>query len=67
MQKERTPNAIYTAKMEGKRRPGRPRSRWADETESDLKAMEIINWKRKAQDRGEWRGIVREAKAHPAL
>ena len=32
-----------------------------------LKAMEIINWKRKAQDRGEGRGIVREAKAPAAL
>ena len=67
MREDRTPNVIYRTKMEGKRRPGRPRNRWGDETQSDLDKMKIINWKIKAQDRERWRELVREAKAHPAL
>ena len=67
MDAERMPKAVYKTKMEGQRKRGRPRSRWGDEIEKDLREMGINNWRSKAQDREKWRGIVREAKAHPAL
>jgi hypothetical protein len=33
-----------------------------DEVEQDLKQMGVRGWKRRAQNRDEWRSILREAK-----
>jgi hypothetical protein len=49
-----------------KRRKGRPRMRWLDDVESDLKKMEMKGWKEK-MDREQWRLVVEQAKAHPGL
>jgi hypothetical protein len=38
-----------------------------DDVESDLKKMEVIEWKEKMRDRKQWRLVVEEAKAHPGL
>jgi hypothetical protein len=46
---------------------GRPRMRWLDDIESDLKKMEVKGWKEKMRDREQWRLVVEEAKAHPGL
>jgi hypothetical protein len=35
--------------------------------ESDLKKMEVKEWKEKMRDREQWRLVVEEAKAHPGL
>jgi hypothetical protein len=56
-----------TTKMEGTRKRGRPRKRWTDEVEDDLKIMGIRNWHAVAKDRQEWRNIVLEAKVHKGL
>jgi hypothetical protein len=50
-----------------KRRKGRPRMRWLDDVESDLKRMEVKEWKEKVGDREQWRLVVEEAKVHPGL
>jgi hypothetical protein len=49
-----------STKMEGTRKRGRPRKRWIDEVEKDLKIMGIRNWHAVAKDRQEWRKIVLE-------
>ena len=41
MMEERIPKRIYKASMTGRRKQGRPRNRWKDEVEKDLKSMEI--------------------------
>jgi hypothetical protein len=54
-------------RLYSKRRKGRPRMRWPDDVESDLKKMEVKEWKEKMRDREQWRLDVEEAKAHPGL
>jgi GTP1/Obg family GTP-binding protein len=64
-------NAMLKRMLKGrlycKRRKGRPRMRWLDDVESDLKKMEVKGWKEKIRDREQWRLVVEEAKAHPGL
>jgi hypothetical protein len=67
MNNERIPKKIITTKIEGARKRGRPRKRWIDEVEEDLKIMGIINWHAVAKYRQEWRKIVLEAKVHNKL
>jgi hypothetical protein len=50
-----------------RRRRGRPRKRWLQDLEEDLRVMQVGRWWEKAQSKGEWRSIVMEAKAHPWL
>jgi hypothetical protein len=46
---------------------GRPRMRWLDDVESDLKKMKVKGWKEKMRDRKQLRLVVEESKAHPGL
>ena len=52
--------------MRGRPR-GRPRRRWGDGVQRDLRTMGVGDCWRIAEDRGNWRRIVSEAKAHPEL
>ncbi|XP_039287914.1 origin recognition complex subunit 3 [Nilaparvata lugens] len=49
-------------RMYNRRRKGRPRNRWTDDVEQDLRTLGVRNWKRQVEDRERWRGFVREAK-----
>ena len=67
MSENRTSRKIYKASMTGRRKQGRPRKRWKDEVEEDLRMIKVRGWRDKAKDRTEWRQIVRQAKAHTEL
>jgi hypothetical protein len=64
-------NAVPKRKLKGrlysKRRKGRPRMRWLEEVENDLKRMKVTGWKEKMRNREQWTLVVKEAKAHPGL
>jgi hypothetical protein len=63
----RMPKRIYKASMSGRRLQGRPRNRWKDEVEADLRKMEVRGWRTAAADRSRWKDVVQQAKAHPEL
>jgi hypothetical protein len=51
-----------------KTRPaGRPRLRWMDRVEEDIKRMKIVGWKAKVEDRQEWNRIVGQTETHRGL
>jgi hypothetical protein len=47
----------------GERTVGRPKRRWIEEVERQLKGMGVKDWKRMALERDKWKKIVEEAKA----
>jgi hypothetical protein len=47
---------------------GRPRTRWADVVQRDaLQLLGVRGWRRRAENRDEWRHALREAKARRGL
>jgi hypothetical protein len=61
------PKRMIKGKLYSRRRKGRPRLRWLEEVESDLKRMKVTGWKEKMRNREQWRLAVEEARAHPGL
>ena len=59
---ESRPVKISEGKLEGRGR-GRPRLRWINDVEDDLRKLGMKRWRTKALDREEWASIIREAKA----
>jgi hypothetical protein len=52
---------VSTVLQPGKIRKGRPRMRWLDDVENDLK-MKVKGWIEKMRNREPWRLVVEEAK-----
>jgi hypothetical protein len=46
---------------------GRPRLRWLEQVEEDLKKMKLRNWREKCRDRRLWNEIVKQAKTHKGM
>jgi hypothetical protein len=53
---------IFESKPEGRRNVGRPRLRWQDDVENDLRVMRVKRWRKKTQNRKEWASVIKEAK-----
>jgi hypothetical protein len=53
---------IFEGKLEGRRCRGRPRLRWINEVDDDLRKLGVKRWRTKAFGRVEWASIVREGK-----
>jgi hypothetical protein len=51
---------VLVGKIEGKRRPGRPRRRWEDNVKMSLQEVGCggIDWIELAQERERWRALV---------
>jgi hypothetical protein len=46
---------------------GRPRLRWLEQVEEDLKRMKVRSWRNKCGDRRMWNEIIKQAKTHQGL
>jgi hypothetical protein len=45
----------------------RPRMRWFEQVEEDLKKIKVRNWREKCKDRRMWNEIVKQGKTHQGL
>ena len=64
MDRNRAPSMLFRNDPEGRRGVGRPKMRWIDGVESDLRALGIRGWQSVANDRLRWNQILDQAKAH---
>jgi hypothetical protein len=58
----RSVKKIFGGKLEGRRGRGRPRLRWINNVEDDLRKLGVKRWRTKVLDRVKWASIVREGK-----
>ena len=57
MSSTRAPSILFNNDPEGRRDRGRPKLRWIDNVEKDLKALRVSNWRSTAQNRSTWNEI----------
>ena len=67
MENTRTTKKITKWKPYKTRLVGRPRLRWMDQVEEDLRRMKITGWRVKIEDRQVWNRIVEHIKTQPGL
>ena len=58
---------ILNTKLVGVRRVGRPKTRWENCVDQDMKILEVKNWKKFALDRDEWAKLLKKARDHQGL
>jgi hypothetical protein len=62
MEEERDPKKTLEGKPKGRRKRGKPRTRWIDNVEDDLRKMRSKRWRLRTADRREWRGMCEAAR-----
>ena len=67
MGQHRVPKKVLNMKPEDSRSVGRPRQRWLDSVENDLRSLNIRNWRRLASSREEWRKQVVDMAVAPEM
>ena len=63
MPEGRAPRDVLHGRPAGRRRQGRPRMRWLDDVEEDLRSLGVRGWRRRALDREDWRRVVAQTEA----
>jgi hypothetical protein len=61
MSGDRTVKKLFLGKPVGRRKAGRPKLRWFELIENDLKWTGVKRWRKKAEDRSVWAIVVKEA------
>ena len=55
MEEDRMPKKIFTQKLEGTKRRGRPRKGWREEVEREFQVLRVRKWREVVTDRTNWR------------
>jgi len=64
MEEERIPKKVLNGNFYTTRPVGRPRTKWENVVQRDaLQLLAISGWRRRAENRDEWRRLMRKAKA----
>ena len=67
MNNDRILKKIFDTKPDGVRRVGRPKLRWENGVDQDMRILEVKNWKKVALDRDDWAKLLKKARAHQGL
>jgi hypothetical protein len=60
MSDDKTVKKVLLEKPDGKRKVGRPKVRWLEPTEHDMKSIGVKGWTKKAEVRSVWAIILKE-------
>jgi hypothetical protein len=58
---ERMVKRVFLGNPEGRKKPKRPRLRWLDCVEDDLKILGVRRWRKSVEDHEEWAIVLKEA------
>ena len=67
MEESRAPSMLFRNNLEGRRGVGRPKTRWVDGVEADLRALGVRSWQSVARDRSRWIQVLDQARARKWL
>jgi hypothetical protein len=67
MEDNKNVKAIMKWNPIGRKSCGKPKTRWKDDVEADLRATKITNWRTRIEYKLAWKKIVEQAKTHPGL
>ena len=67
MNSDRTVKKIFNTKPDGARSAGRPKLRWEDGVDQDMRILGVKNWKKVVLNRDEWAQLLKKARAHQRL
>jgi len=67
MNNDRTIKKIFNVKPDGVRGVGRPKLRWEESADQDMRILEVKNCKKVALNRDEWTKLLKKARAHHGL
>jgi len=62
MNNDRTLKIIFNTKPDG-----RPKLRWKDGVDQDMRILGVKNWKKVALNRDKWTKLLKKARAHQGL
>jgi hypothetical protein len=66
MNKDKILKHIFNTKPDGGRKVGRPKLRWEDGVDQDMRILEVKNWKKVALNSDEWAKLLK-VRAHQGL
>ena len=67
MNNDRTLKKIFNTKPDGARSAGRPKLRWEDGVDQDMRILGVKIWKKVTLNRDEWAQLLKKAMAHQGL
>jgi hypothetical protein len=67
MDNNRTVKKVFNTKPTGIREIGRPKLRWEDDVNQDIKTLGVKNWRNVAMEKKNWQKLLRKTKAHVGL